>query len=235
MAERTPAWFKFAVVIGALAVGGAMIWQSADVSGAIKQSLAYLRDAGPLMFFCGMALLPLIGFPLAAFTVAAGPVFGPTLGIGTVIACAITAVVVNVALAYWLADRALRPLASRLVGWLGYRLPEITPRSAWPIILLIRILPGPPFFLQSYVLGLARAPFRVYMIVSSIVPAAYLSGTILLSDGLMRKDPVAVAGAVAIFFGAGAILHQFRIRLKPAASNPAAAPERDRDTPPSRR
>ena len=41
-----------------------------------------LREAGPAVFFAAMALLPAVGFPMMAFTRAAGPVFGPTLGVG---------------------------------------------------------------------------------------------------------------------------------------------------------
>ncbi|MDB6128836.1 MAG: associated Golgi protein [Verrucomicrobia bacterium] len=214
----TPALLKLAGGLGLIAVAGWFATRGFDFKGAVDRLIAFFREAGPLEFFIAMALLPAAGVPLSPFTVAAGPVFGPVMGVGNVILCCLAAVAVNVALSYWIASRALRPLATRLVRWLGYELPEIRGNSTWTVSLLVRIVPGPPFFLQSYLLGLARVPFGVYMTVSTIVPAAYISAMVLLGDGLMRGDRVAMIEAAAIFFVAGGVLHQLRMRFKAKAS-----------------
>ena len=52
---------------------------------------------------------------------------------------------VNVALTYWLATRALRPLVARLASLLGYRLPETGAHSAWQLTTIVRLAPGLPF------------------------------------------------------------------------------------------
>lgn len=210
-----PSPFKLALAVAALGAGLLLVNHYYGVRTQMDQAVTWCREAGPFAFFAAMALLPAVAFPLAAFTLVAGPVFGPSLGVSTVIACSIAAVTVNVALSYWLATRALRPLVTRLVRWLGYALPEIRPHAAWTVVLIVRIVPGPPFFLQSYLLGLARAPFQIYMIVSVIVPSAYLAGTIVFMDGMVRGDRWAMAGAVAIFVMAGAVLHFLRKRLRP--------------------
>lgn len=215
---RKSAALKLAAVLIVLLVG---IWFAArqvHFGEMATRAVAYFREKGPLPFFVAMALLPAAGVPLSPFTVAAGPVFGPIMGVGNVILCSLLAVAVNVALSYWIASRALRPVVTRLVRWMGYTLPEIRPHATWTVSLLVRIVPGPPFFLQSYLLGLARVPFGVYMIVSTIVPAAYISATILLGDALMRGDRMAMLGAAAIFFVAGGVLHQLRIRFKAKAN-----------------
>lgn len=215
----TAALALLAVLVLALLIG-----RRAELHAVVDHAVARCRDGGPLVFFAAMAVLPAVGFPLAAFTVVAGPVFAPTMGVGEVVACSIAAVSVNVALCYWLATKAVRPLVLQGVRWLGYQLPEIPPHAAWPIVLLVRIVPGPPFFLQSYLLGLAGAPFSVYLIVSVIVPSAYLAGTIVFTDALVRGDRWAMAGAMAIFVVAGAILHQLRRRLQPAKPATASTP-----------
>lgn len=184
-----------------------------EINATFHRWVEFFRKAGPVAFFTAMAVLPAVGFPLSGFTVIAGPVFGPTMGVAAVIACTILASTVNVALCYWIAAYALRPSMVRLVRRLGYELPVLTPESASPVILLVRIVPGPPFFLQSYLLALARAPFRSYMIVSTLVPACYLSAAILMGDALERHDPWAVAVAVALFVVAGVVLHILRRRL----------------------
>jgi uncharacterized membrane protein YdjX (TVP38/TMEM64 family) len=169
-----------------------------------------------------MTVLPAVGFPLSGFTLIAGPVFGPTLGIVTVIVCAIGSIACNVALSYWIAARALRPTVSRIVQWLGYQLPdEIQPHAAWPAILVLRIVPLTPFCLQSVLLGLARVPFGPYMLVSVLVPSVYAAAMILLGDALMRGDRWAMLAAGGLFLVVGVVLHILRKRFQ-AASRSAA-------------
>jgi uncharacterized membrane protein YdjX (TVP38/TMEM64 family) len=150
-----------------------------------RWSIGALRDAGPLMFFGSMVVLPAFGFPLLPFSLAAGPVFGPTLGVGTTILCASLAVTANVALSYALASRWLRPWMLRLFDRLGYRLPDIPQSSAWQIVWLVRLLPGLPFWVQSYLLGVARVPLVPYLVVSTLLPSAYIGATIAGGDALM--------------------------------------------------
>jgi uncharacterized membrane protein YdjX (TVP38/TMEM64 family) len=188
---------------------GAGHW--AAVKAWLDEGVRHLREAGPAVFFLGMALLPAVGFPLSPFTIVAGPVFGPTMGVGSVIAFAVLAVMANVALSYWLAARALRPLVARLAALLGYRLPVTEARGAWQLTTLVRIAPGLPFFMQSYLLGLMRVPFAAYMVMSTLVPAAYLGALILGGDALWqgRGKLLLVAAGLLGFIGAGVhLLHK---------------------------
>lgn len=185
-----------------------------DVQGRMNQMVEIVRDAGPVPFFAAMAVLPAAGFPLSAFTFVAGPVFGPVMGLFAVILCAILAITINVALSYWLASRAMRPVAKWVVRRLGYQLPEVQPKAAWLAIVILRTVPVTPFFLQSVLLGLARVPFGAYMLVSVVVPSAYAVAIITLGDALMRGDGWAIAVAAALFIVVGVILHVMRKRLK---------------------
>jgi uncharacterized membrane protein YdjX (TVP38/TMEM64 family) len=181
--------------------------------------VAAVRESGPIPFFTAMTLLPAVGFPLSAFTLVAGPVFGPTMGVGVVVLCGILAIAINVALSYWLASRALRPVAEWVVRRLGYRLPEIQPRAAWLAIVILRTVPVTPFCVQSIILGLARVPFGPYMLVSVVVPSVYATAMILLGDALMRGDRWAIAGAGVMFVVVGVILHIMRKRYRGAAES----------------
>jgi uncharacterized membrane protein YdjX (TVP38/TMEM64 family) len=179
---------------------GVLVIRFLDLT-ALKHTLGslitVLRDAGPLVFFSAMALLPAFGIPLMPFALAAGPVFGPTLGPATVIAFAILAIAVNITLSYWLAARALRPLALRITRRLDYTLPELQAHTAWQWIILARLAPGVPFCMQSYLLGLARAPLVPYAVISVLIPACYLSAAILgldaLIDGRIRTALITLA------------------------------------------
>ena len=203
-------WARAACLMAMLVllVLAALNWTAAK--SLVDAGVERLREAGPLGFFSAMALLPAVGFPLLPFTIAAGPVFGPTLGAGTVIGCAITAVVINVAISYWLASRALRPLVLRLVARLGYQLPVSTAATAWQVVTIVRIAPGLPFWAQSYLLGLIRVPFAVYMVVSTLVPAAYLAAVILFGEALWDGRAGKVALGAGLIGLVGAVIHLLR-------------------------
>ena len=181
------------------------------VIGAIDAAVLGLREAGPLAFFAAMALLPAVGFPMMAFTLAAGPVFGPTLGAGWVIAWALLAVTANLLLSYWLADRALRPLVGRLLTRFDYQLPENAAGDAWQVTLITRLTPGPPYWVQSYLLGLIRVPLAPYLVVSLLVMTGYLVALVLggeaVSSGNGRLG-FAAAGVLVVFIAALQLLRK---------------------------
>ncbi len=165
-------------------VGGAR--RVAEARQAWATAFAAFGAAGPAAFFGAMAVLPLFGFPVSPFSLAAGPLFGPSLGTPAVLACGITAIAANLSLAYWLARRALRPILARLVARLGYRLPTASGEDATGLIIFVRVTPGPPFFVQNYLLGLADVPFGRYLGWSVLVQGAFGTAVMLFGDALAQ-------------------------------------------------
>ncbi len=187
------------VVLAAVLIGVALTTGLAEAADA---AVLNLRLAGPVVFFAAMAVLPAIGFPMMAFTLAAGPVFGPTLGAGWVIVWSLTAVVVNLLLTYWLADRALRPLVGRLLTYFEYRLPEGTADSPWQVATIVRLTFGPPFWVQSYLLGLIRVPLVPYLVVSILVMAGYIVALVCGGDAIAQGNGrlgFAAVGVLVVF------------------------------------
>lgn len=201
-----------AVVVGAIGAALYFVAGRYALRAEMQRVVDGFRAAGPVPFFVAMALLPGLGFPLSAFLFAAGPVFGPTLGVVPVIAYAFLAIAVDVALYYWIAARALRPLIERLVVRFGYKLPTIPAHALIPAIFLLRV-PPTPFFLQNFILGLARVPFGPYLLVTLLVQAATVIGMVTLGDAIMRGDRWLIAGAIAVLFVAGGVLHRMRKRV----------------------
>jgi uncharacterized membrane protein YdjX (TVP38/TMEM64 family) len=179
-----------------------------------EATVKWLRDAGALPFFSAMSVLPALGAPISLFTFPAAAAFASGMGTATVILCAIVAVTMNMALSYWLAAYALRPLVERFVKWSGYEVPDFPDGSVWEIVLLVRIIPGPPLFLQSYLLGLARVPFGPYMAVSVFVTGTYTALTIVAVDGVARGDPWTLALAGAVLVVVMLTVHRLRKRLR---------------------
>jgi uncharacterized membrane protein YdjX (TVP38/TMEM64 family) len=207
-----------AVLAAAAAVAIAVVLQT-GLMDLLEAVVLHLREAGPVVFFVAMALLPAVGFPLAAFTLSAGPVFAPTLGTGWVIVWSLMAVIANLLLTYWLAHRAFRPLVERVLAYFDFRLPENLAGSAWQLSLIVRLTPGPPFWVQSYLLGLVRIPLAPYLIVSTGVMAGYIvalvagGGAIASGNGRLA---LAAAGLLGLTVAALQLLRKRASRRQAA-------------------
>ncbi len=105
----------------------------------------------------------------------------------------------NLALSYWLARYALRPWLARLLGWLGYKLPEVAEADHHGLVILVRVTPGPPYVLQSYLLGLAGIPFATYFFISWVISSSYACAFVLFGDALMQGRGRTALLAVMLF------------------------------------
>lgn len=177
---------KLAAAGAVLLVGAVLVARGLDLKGLIAQGLDLIRGMGPVVFFIAMALLPALGAPQMAFSLTAGPVFGPTLGLGTVVTFAMLAVAINMALGYFLARRALRPLLEKLCTRLGYQLPRAAKGDEFDLIVLLRVTPGVPLPVQNYLLGLAEVPFGQYLLVSCLIQLPANAAFILFGDALLH-------------------------------------------------
>lgn len=182
-----------------LLVAAVLVARGLDLKGLALQGLALIQGAGPVAFFTGMALLPAIGAPLMAFSLTAGPAFGPTMGIGWVIVVALLAAVVNMALSYFLARYALRPLLEKLFEKLGYRLPRAAAGDEFDLIVILRVTPGIPFCVQNYLLGLAEVPFMRYLVTSFLCVAPTNTAFVVFGEAMLHgKGKLALSALGAI-------------------------------------
>ena len=219
------------IIVGAVVglVGVAMaalvLLRGVDVRGGLDQVMPVVRDAGPWVFFGAMAVLPAVGFPMTPFTLSAGPVFGPVMGLGGVITAAFAAIAVNVMIGYAMARWVMHPVLEKLVVRLGYRLPRVPADQYWDWTILLRVTPGPPFFVQNILLGLAHVPVRIYLIVSLGVAWAFTVGIIVFGDALMQGKGGRVLFGVmcVVMVGVGVKLVRKHLAKKRAALAAAAA------------
>lgn len=201
---------KLGLVAVVAVVVAVLLLRGVDLKGLSHQTMDYIRTAGPWVFFAAMALLPAIGAPLSVFCLAAGPAFGNQLGLGGILACAAAAILVNILLTYWLARYAFRPLLERWLSKLGYKIPVVDKEDQLEVTILVRITPGPPFFVQSYLLGLAQIPFRKYILPSFLAPMFNVTGIVMFGDAIAQgKAKWAVMG-IALVVAAGLGVHMLR-------------------------
>ncbi len=230
--KPTPAQKKALLVklgVGALLglAAAVLVLRGLDVRHLLTEALAWVRSVGPEGFFTAMALLPAVGFPLSPFWLTAGPVFGQTLGLGLVIALCGVSLAVNLVVSYWLARYAFRPALVWLVQRLGYQLPRVHAEDQMSVTLLLRVTPGPPYFIQSYLLGLAEIPFRLYMVVSWPLSMAFGMLFLFFGDALAQgKGKFALAafgGLVALGIGFRFLRKRMAKKVSAAGSSDAPA------------
>jgi len=197
-AARKLPWVKLAVAGVVLAVAAVLVVRGVDLAALIHRGMDLIRRVGPVAFFLAMAVLPTAAVPFSLFTIPAGEAFAPQLGLGPVIAIALVVLAVNLALSYWVARYALRPVLTRLLQRYGYAVPRVTPDNALAVTLVMRLTPGPPYVVQCYVLGIAEVPFGLYMIVSWVCQAPWVVGFIVLGQGLLNGNFIVAAKGLGV-------------------------------------
>lgn len=219
-AARSPAsawgWAHVVALVVVIGAAGYLIWSAWDQ----EAFMAWKREAPPIAFFAGMALLPLLGFPLTPFYLAAGATFGAGMGlIGSTVA-----VSVNLSLSYLLARTALRGWVLAGLRRFGRELPELSAREedAFRFSLVVKLAPGVPASLKHYALAIAGVPFPTYLAVSMTFAMLYAVPLVVLGQSLLEHDVSVVAVSVATVAGLAAAAwwwHRRRTRREEAASD----------------
>lgn len=198
---------RLLAIFAVLALAGAF-WLTTD-----RELIAgWKADAGPIPFFIGLAVLPAVGFPTTPFFVLAGAMFGLWTGL---IGCA-AAIAANQVLCYWISHSGLRPWIERRMSRTKYKIPDFSESKSGALrfAVLLRIAPGPPTFLKSYVLGLAGVPFWIYFWVSFIFTGLYAVSFIVLGESIFDRDFGTAGVAVGVLAVIGCVIAWFRFRHK---------------------
>jgi uncharacterized membrane protein YdjX (TVP38/TMEM64 family) len=185
------------------------------------QFIEWIDSEGPFLFFTALTLLPLLGIPVTPFYLAAGAVFEPYVTmIGTAAALAL-----NHLLAYALGRRTLRPLLGTFLRRWKMPLPEPGHKNALYTALFLKLAPGPPFIVRSYLMAMSGIPLRTYFLVSWPLSMAYAVPAILLGESAMEGRMGLAGITIALMLALGILTHVLRSRmLKRRAS---AIEERD--------
>ncbi len=177
-------WALFAVFC-ALVAGTLSFWMMGSGLSDMKavwQTISDFLTRQPWAIFCALVVLPGLPFPTSALFVIAGVVWKDR----PVMACALcmAAIAANMSWTYWLAAGIGRKLVLRLLTLTRFEMPDYGRESDLRIILILRLVPGFPLFLQNYILGLLHVPFRLYLPVSVVCNGVMACGVVLSSAGI---------------------------------------------------
>jgi uncharacterized membrane protein YdjX (TVP38/TMEM64 family) len=224
---------KLLVALVLIAGGTLAYFHLEEVRAWMHLGLAWIRGMGPVPFFAALVVLPAFGCPVSAFTFTAGPTFIPQMG--TVWVCVLVSLgmTLDLALAYWLARYAARPLLLRLLEKMGYRLPKVAPGDHTGLTVLLRVTPGPPLFIQNYLLGLAEVPFKTYILISAPIMSGWALAAVLASDALVAGKGRTAFIALGLVAGLLIVVRMARKRFarRQLEAADAATPEAEAQIP----
>ncbi len=157
----------------------------------LRDWIAGLGPAGPLVFAVVYAFATVAALPGSVLSVAAGALFGPVLGVLTVIVAA----TVGASLAFLVSRYFAR---QAVAGWLEKndrfrRLDDLTEKHGGIIVAVTRLVPLFPFNLLNYGFGLTKVPFKTYVWWSAV---CMLPGTVLYVVGSAAIYEAAAGGRV---------------------------------------
>lgn len=140
-------------------------------------------QVSPWVFVLAMSLLPVVGFPIAAFYLFAGVAFGFLEGWSY---CLIS-LAINMSLSYIVARFCLHEALTRLLEKCGYHLPKLSEVNEYRFTFILRTVPGPPFPVQNYLLSLLGVRFSVYISLSLLVQGTIAAGMVACGGALPEE------------------------------------------------
>jgi uncharacterized membrane protein YdjX (TVP38/TMEM64 family) len=191
--------------------------------GALQDWIRSLGVLGPLVFTVVYAVATVAALPGSALSILAGAIFGPVLGVITVIFAA----TLGASLAFLVSRYLAR---SSIEKWLDgnekfLKLDELTAKHGDIMVAITRLVPIFPFNLLNYGFGLTRVSFRTYAVWSFVcmLPGTilYVVGSAAVAEAVREgKVPWILVVVVALILGIIAVLgRQAMKRLKEGEEN----------------
>ncbi|MEZ0339670.1 TVP38/TMEM64 family protein [Mycobacterium sp. pV006] len=143
----------------------------------------------PLAFLAAHIAMTVFPFPRTAFTLAAGLLFGPLVGIPIAVAASTASAVIAVVLV-----RAMGWQLSRLTG--HPRLDALDARlrqRGWAAVMAMRLIPAVPFSVLNYAAGASAVRLLPYTLATLIGVLPGTAAVVILGDALTgRVNPLLV-------------------------------------------
>jgi uncharacterized membrane protein YdjX (TVP38/TMEM64 family) len=174
----------------------------------------------PLAFLGAHIIITVFPFPRTAFTLAAGLLFGPVLGV----AIAVVASAVSAVLALFLI---------RAAGWQLNRLvphPRIDSldtrlrQRGWPVVLSMRLIPAVPFSVLNYAAGASAVRAVPYALATLVGLFPGTAAVVVLGDALTGNiSPALVLVSLSTAaLGVAGLVYEWRLHHRDRRANQSA-------------
>lgn len=162
----------------------------------------------PLAFLATHILVTIFPFPRTAFTLAAGLLFGPALGVVLAVAAstisAILAVVLVRAFGWQLNRLVSHPRIEALDAQLG--------RRGWPAVVSLRLIPAVPFSVLNYAAGASAVRMLPYALATFVGLIPGTAAVVILGDALTGNVSPALflVSLATASVGVGGLVYEVR-------------------------
>lgn len=202
------------VLLALGAAGGLLAWKLGVNLTNMKESWQAVENflmARPWLLFAGLVVLPGLPVPTSALLFLAGTVWHEH----PPAACAICllALALNMTWTYWMAARPGRHIVEKLLATSAFRVPQLPQGNHLRMILILRLTPGLPLFLQNYLLGFFRVPFRLYLLVSMACSGLISIGVVLSGAGVAKGNLIPIVTGIAMIALGFLLVQTIRKRL----------------------
>lgn len=162
----------------------------------------------PLAFLAAHTVITVFPFPRTAFTLAAGLLFGPWLGVVLAVAAsALSAVAVLIGMRVfgWQLGRVVR---HRRIDALDARLRE----RGWPAVVSLRLIPAIPFSVINYAAGASAVRLLPYTVATLVGLLPGTAAVVVLGDALTGDVSPLLFGVSACTAAVGVALLVYEVR-----------------------
>jgi uncharacterized membrane protein YdjX (TVP38/TMEM64 family) len=173
-------WRTFATLVAIVILVAVAVFVPMPTAVQLRDWATSVGPWFPLAFLAAHLVVTVFPFPRTAFTLAAGLLFGPALGVGL----AVLASTASALVALWLV---------RAVGWQLDRLvshPAIDTvdarlrRRGWPVVFSLRLIPAVPFSVINYAAGASTVRTVPYTLATFVGLIPGTLAVVVLGDAL---------------------------------------------------
>ena len=202
-----------------LVLAGVLILGDDGTLQLLDDGWSWLKRAPAPVFFGAMTLAILLPVPATVFYFTAGPIFGVPQALGWIV----FVLAANALLVHAVASSVLRPKLARLAERRGVRIPQLERSEDQLLFLLVmRVTPGIPYFVQSWAVALAGIDRLRFVVVSVLVQMFYAAGFVVLGRSAFEGRLGGVGLAVAFLAVGGLVARSIHRRLRAAGGDAMA-------------
>ncbi|WP_326546822.1 TVP38/TMEM64 family protein [Mycolicibacterium sp. ND9-15] len=187
----------------------------------------------PLAFLTAHIVVTVFPFPRTAFTLGAGLLFGPVLGVPLAVTAATISAVIALLLVRAVGLQLHRLVRHPRIQALDARLRE----RGWPTVVSMRLIPAVPFSVLNYAAGASSVRVLPYTLATlgGLLPGT--AAVVILGDALTGNvSPLLVLVSLCTAgLGVAGLVYEIRVHRRHHRDRPPAAPQRECAPPPSAR
>ena len=163
---------------------------------AASEWLEEFMTAHPWVLFLAIVILPGLPAPISPVMVLAGAIFHEHALLAC-LAC-LAALLVNLSWTYWVAAKPGRGLVRWMFERAQVQVPVVAEHNHMKWLLIVRLTPGFPLFIQSYLLGFVGIAFWRYLWVSFLCSGSIACGMVLTGAGVGDGRIGPILGGVGV-------------------------------------